>query len=222
MSTISKRATLIISLLSALNLYGQVSDKDTTIKNFQLEGVTIITTPKETYFLNQLPASTSIIGGAEVESGGKNSIKGLSSSVPNLFIPDYGSKITSAIFTGISASQIPKAQTGEELYKSVFLTGAAGTLLGSQYVKLTLRDLNIPQEKGIKLLDLAEEKQPSVLSLGKDIEVTYHGTTESIRKEILKTGLKMTASTFARSPVKFPFLSFMALPRNLVSALISL
>ena len=97
MSTISKRATLIISLFSALNLYGQVSDKDTTINNIQLEGVTIITTPKETYFLNQLPASTSIIGGAEVESGGKNSIKGLSSSVPNLFIPDYGSKITSAI-----------------------------------------------------------------------------------------------------------------------------
>ncbi|MEZ7873402.1 MAG: TonB-dependent receptor [Bacteroidales bacterium] len=113
MSTISKRATLIISLFSALNLYGQVSDKDTTIKNFQLEGVTIITTPKETYFLNQLPASTSIIGGAEVESGGKNSIKGLSSSVPNLFIPDYGSKITSAIYIrGIGSRFSPSPSIG--------------------------------------------------------------------------------------------------------------
>lgn len=113
MSTISKRATLVISLLSALNLYGQVSDKDTTIKNFQLEGVTIITTPKETYFLNQLPASTSIIGGAEVESGGKNSIKGLSSSVPNLFIPDYGSKITSAIYIrGIGSRFSPSPSIG--------------------------------------------------------------------------------------------------------------
>ena len=113
MSTVSKRATLIISLLSALNLYGQVSDKDTTIKYFQLEGVTIITTPKETYFLNQLPASTSIIGGAEVESGGKNSIKGLSSSVPNLFIPDYGSKITSAIYIrGIGSRFSPSPSIG--------------------------------------------------------------------------------------------------------------
>lgn len=113
MSTISKRATLVISLLSALNLYGQVSDKDTTIKNFQLEGVTIITTPKETYFLNQLPASTSIIGVAEVESGGKNSIKGLSSSVPNLFIPDYGSKITSAIYIrGIGSRFSPSPSIG--------------------------------------------------------------------------------------------------------------
>lgn len=113
MSTILKRATLIISLLSALNLYGQVSDKDTTIKNFQLEGVTIITTPKETYYLNQLPASTSIIGGAEVESGGKNSIKGLSSSVPNLFIPDYGSKITSAIYIrGIGSRFSPSPSIG--------------------------------------------------------------------------------------------------------------
>lgn len=113
MSTISKRATLIILLFSALNLNGQVSDKDTTIKNFQLEGVTIITTPKETYFLNQLPASTSIIGGAEVESGGKNSIKGLSSSVPNLFIPDYGSKITSAIYIrGIGSRFSPSPSIG--------------------------------------------------------------------------------------------------------------
>lgn len=113
MSTISKRAALIILLFSALNLYGQVSDKDTTIKNYQLEGVTIITTPKETYFLNRLPASTSIIGGAEVESGGKNSIKGLSSSVPNLFIPGYGSKITSAIYIrGIGSRFSPSPSIG--------------------------------------------------------------------------------------------------------------
>ncbi|MDD2490955.1 MAG: TonB-dependent receptor, partial [Bacteroidales bacterium] len=113
MKRFSKRAALILALFSSLSIYGQVSDKDTIIKNYVMDGVTIITTPKETYFLKQLPASTSILNSAEVESSGKNSIKGLSGIVPNLFIPDYGSKITSAIYIrGIGSRFSPSPSIG--------------------------------------------------------------------------------------------------------------
>jgi outer membrane receptor protein involved in Fe transport len=113
METILKRVALVSLLFSCTLLEASAQNKDTTIKNYVIEGVTIITTPKETYFLNQLPASTSILNAAEVESGGKNSIKGLSGAVPNLFIPDYGSKITSAIYIrGIGSRFSPSPSIG--------------------------------------------------------------------------------------------------------------
>ena len=113
MRTISKRAILLLTMISSATIHGQVPDKDTIIKNYEIKGLTIITTPKETYFLNQLPASLSIIDAAQMESGGKNSIKGLSNIVPNLFIPDYGSKITSAIYIrGIGSRFSPSPSIG--------------------------------------------------------------------------------------------------------------
>ena len=113
MRTISKRAILLLTLISSATIHGQVPDKDTIINNYEIKGLTIITTPKETYFLNQLPASLSIIDASQMESGGKNSIKGLSNIVPNLFIPDYGSKITSAIYIrGIGSRFSPSPSIG--------------------------------------------------------------------------------------------------------------
>lgn len=113
MKTTLKRVSLLSLFISGTLLTASAQNKDTTIKNYVIEGVTIITTPKETYFLNQLPASTSILNATEVESGGKNSIKGLSGAVPNLFIPDYGSKITSAIYIrGIGSRFSPSPSIG--------------------------------------------------------------------------------------------------------------
>lgn len=108
-----QRAALLFALVSSTNILGQVPDKDTTIRNYEIQGLTIITTPKETYFLSKLPASTSILSAAEVELGGKNSIQSLSTTVPNLFIPDYGSKITSAIYIrGIGSRFSPSPSIG--------------------------------------------------------------------------------------------------------------
>ena len=113
MKSIPKRVVLLLTLISSATIHGQVSDKDTIIRNYDIKGLTIITTPKETYFLNQIPASTTIIKGQEMESNGKNTIKGLSGAVPNLFIPDYGSKITSAIYIrGIGSRFSPSPSIG--------------------------------------------------------------------------------------------------------------
>ncbi|MGE4569657.1 MAG: TonB-dependent receptor plug domain-containing protein, partial [Bacteroidales bacterium] len=58
----------------------------------------VVTAPRETGRLRDLPAAVSMITGRTTEGLQMQAIKGVSSYVPNLFIPDYGSKITSAIY----------------------------------------------------------------------------------------------------------------------------
>ncbi|MFA5850430.1 MAG: TonB-dependent receptor [Bacteroidales bacterium] len=130
-------------------LPAQAKDKDTTIYNFNIKELSIISTPKETYQLRQLPASTSILNSAFLESSRTSSIKGISLVIPNLYIPEYGSKLTSAIYLrGVGSRYSPSPSVG--LYvdnvpyidKSAFdfeflgidrvevLTGPQGTLYG--------------------------------------------------------------------------------------------
>ncbi len=98
---------------SPVLLHAQTKDKDTTIYNFNIKEISIISTPKETYRLQQLPASTSIINSGFIESTGTTSIKGISFVVPNLYIPQYGSKLTSAIYLrGIGSRFSPSPSVG--------------------------------------------------------------------------------------------------------------
>lgn len=63
----------------------------------QLEEVTI-TTPKEGSALRQQPIALSLIGKKQLDAHHVSSLKGISTLVPNLFIPDYGSRLTSAVY----------------------------------------------------------------------------------------------------------------------------
>jgi len=114
-----KKSILVAGLLvlvfpaTSTALLGQSSAKDTTISNYNIKGLTVISNPKESYDLRKLPASTTILGKEESETGGKNSIKGISAVVPNLFIPDYGSKMTSAVYIrGVGSRFSPSPSVG--------------------------------------------------------------------------------------------------------------
>lgn len=114
-----KKSILVAGLLvfvfpvTSTALSGQSSDKDTTISNYNIKGLTVISNPKESYDLRKLPASTTILGEGESEAGGKNSIRGISAVVPNLFIPDYGSKLTSAVYIrGVGSRFSPSPSVG--------------------------------------------------------------------------------------------------------------
>jgi outer membrane receptor protein involved in Fe transport len=114
-----KKSILVAGLLvlvfpaTSTALLGQSSVKDTTISNYNIKGLTVISNPKESYDLRKLPASTTILGKEESETGGKNSIKGISAVVPNLFIPDYGSKMTSAVYIrGVGSRFSPSPSVG--------------------------------------------------------------------------------------------------------------
>ncbi len=58
----------------------------------------VISTPKESGDLRQLPSSVSLIGSQQMADNRVNSLKNISALVPNFFIPDYGSRLTSAVY----------------------------------------------------------------------------------------------------------------------------
>ena len=69
-----------------------------TLRIYHMDEVVVTSSTKETNNLRKLPGSVTIlspqtIGGNQIES-----VKDLSSYVPNFFIPDYGSKMTSAVY----------------------------------------------------------------------------------------------------------------------------
>lgn len=72
-------------------------------KTVDLEEVNI-TAVKQTLELKDEPLSSTVLGRKELEQLGVAGIKGISDIVPNFYIPDYGSRITSSIYVrGIGA-----------------------------------------------------------------------------------------------------------------------
>lgn len=75
-----------------------------TIKTYNLDEVVITSSTKETNDLRKLPGSVSILSPQIIAGRQIDALKDLSSFVPNLYMPDYGSKLTSAIYIrGIGA-----------------------------------------------------------------------------------------------------------------------
>ncbi len=88
--------TIILGLLFALPAlpFSIVPDvKDTVM----LEEVTI-SSIKQTDKLYQSPVASTVIGADEAERLNIVTLKGLSDIVPNFYVPDYGSRITSSIY----------------------------------------------------------------------------------------------------------------------------
>lgn len=75
-----------------------------TIKTFDMDEVLVVSSAKETNHLRTLPASVSILTPQQIIARQVTSIKDISSFVPNLYMPDYGAKLTSAMYIrGIGA-----------------------------------------------------------------------------------------------------------------------
>ena len=71
--------------------------EDTT-KVIDIEEVVVIASPKETSKLRQLPTSVSLISQKDMQANHITSLKSASTIVPNFFMPDYGSRLTSAMY----------------------------------------------------------------------------------------------------------------------------
>ncbi len=69
-----------------------------TTKVIDIEEVVIIATPKENSRLRQQPSSSTSFSQEDMRNNAVTSVKSLSSTVPNLFIPDYGSKLTTSVY----------------------------------------------------------------------------------------------------------------------------
>ena len=101
-----KNFLLLIGLF-AISGIGSAEDKtipQDTVKIFNMDEIVVTSSSKETNKLRALPASVSMLSQQQVSDRQVMSIKDISSFVPNLYMPDYGAKLTSAVYIrGIGA-----------------------------------------------------------------------------------------------------------------------
>lgn len=98
-----------LTFLSTSPILAEVVD---TLKVVDVEEVLVIAAPKENRKLREQPAAVSLLSQQDMQAAQVNSIKKLTSVVPNLFIPDYGSRLTSAIYIRGIGSRINTPSIG--------------------------------------------------------------------------------------------------------------
>ena len=69
-----------------------------TSRVVDVEEAVVVASPKENVRLRRQPVAVSLFGRADLQARGVADIKGLSSLAPNFFMPDYGSRYTSAVY----------------------------------------------------------------------------------------------------------------------------
>ena len=109
-----KHILLALSIFASSNAMAEKTytlPEDTT-KVIDIEEVVIIASPKETSKLRQLPASVSLISQKDMQANRITSLKSASNIVPNFFMPDYGSRLTSAMYIRGIGSRINTPAVG--------------------------------------------------------------------------------------------------------------
>lgn len=96
---------LLLSLLAA-------SLPTDSLRNFDIEEAVVVASPKETSQLRQQPLSVSLYDRQALRDYGANSVKGISAYAPNFYMPDYGSRITSAVYIRGIGSRINTPAVG--------------------------------------------------------------------------------------------------------------
>ena len=102
----------VVLFFSIANAFAHNSLPEDTTKVIDIEEVVIIASPKETSKLRQLPASVSLISQKDMQANHITSLKSASSIVPNFFMPDYGSRLTSAMYIRGIGSRINTPAVG--------------------------------------------------------------------------------------------------------------
>lgn len=103
---IKSRVVLAIGIAAGSHAVAQERNiaGDDSLRTWAAEEVVVRSSAKETNDLRRLPAAVSLVTPAKINNRQIESIKDLSAFVPNLFIPDYGSKLTTPVYLrGIGA-----------------------------------------------------------------------------------------------------------------------
>ena len=104
-----KKIFVTFLLFSATTLYAQKQD---TLHITEMKAVEVVSTVKEGNNLRDLPLSFSSLDANKVNDNHITSMKGISTIVPNLFIPDYGSRLTSAVYIRGIGSRMNESAVG--------------------------------------------------------------------------------------------------------------
>ena len=106
-----KMKLLAASLLAVASMNANAEAMD-SVRNVELEEISVVSGMKENGLMRQQPASSMVISSATMEANQGKSLKALSHLVPNLFIPDYGSHLTSAFYIRGIGSRINTPAVG--------------------------------------------------------------------------------------------------------------
>jgi len=107
-----RNVLILLLLLPAIYLRaGDIIGKDTT-NSIKIKEIVVTASPKESKHFRQLPITVSTISQHEMQTFQVNSLKNITGIVPNLFIPDYGSRLTSAIYIRGIGSRINTPSVG--------------------------------------------------------------------------------------------------------------
>ena len=186
----TKNIMIALTLLTTGTAWAEDFPKD-SLKIVDIEEVVVIATPKENRKLRDLPVAATVLSQDNMRANQVNSVKNLTGIVPNLFIPDYGSKLTTSIYIRGIGSRINTPSVG--LYvdnipyidKSAFdfnyadieridiLRGPQGTLYGRN----TMGGL-------IKVPIFAWEQQLTIIIMFHSPTITAHPTASLFLPEV--------------------------------------
>lgn len=99
------------SLLSLLAVLPAETPVD-TLRSIDIEEAVVVAQPKETKMLRQQALSASVFSADMLQKRGVTSLKNLSSLAPALHIPEYGSRLTSAVYIRGIGSRINTPAVG--------------------------------------------------------------------------------------------------------------
>jgi hypothetical protein len=88
--------TLTIFLFAQLLSAHEIAEDD-TIRNYKLDEI-IIKSPKYNRNIFDIPAAATMLPERLIENSKIENLTNISGFIPNLFMPDYGSKLTSPIY----------------------------------------------------------------------------------------------------------------------------
>lgn len=104
---------LVLGLFAVSPVWGEeVQETDSVVRNIYVDEIVVSADPKSNVTVDKQPVSYTVINRSEMERLGINSLKDASRYVPNLFMPDYGSKLTSAIYIRGVGSRINTPAVG--------------------------------------------------------------------------------------------------------------
>ena len=107
----SRNILFALTLLTTGTVWGEDVPRD-SLKVIDIEEVVVIATPKENRKMRDLPTASTLLSQKDMQANHVTSVKSLSNLVPNLFIPDYGSRLTTSIYIRGIGSRINTPSVG--------------------------------------------------------------------------------------------------------------
>lgn len=105
----------VLITMTALNpvLANEIgSEPSDSIRTFFLDDVQVFSSTKENTLVSEMPLSISSISGRNLQTSKITSIKSIGTTVPNFYMPEYGSRLTSSIYIRGIGSRINSPAVG--------------------------------------------------------------------------------------------------------------